>query len=180
MSDQPQASNLAETLGIQIYAVNPSTLPVSPNPPQNLDTHALPWVEIGIGIMFKVLSVNNSTGELAMLTRYPPGTQLPPHRHSGTVFAYTLQGRWRYLEHDFIAGPGHLAHEMAGSCHTLKVLDDNTEDMILLTYQSGDLITYDDQGNIWAIDDAQTQLANYLRMAKEQGIAVDEKLIVRW
>lgn len=64
--------------------------------------------------------------------------------------------------------------------HTLKVLDDNTEDMILLTYQSGDLITYDDQGNIRAIDDAQTQLANYLRMAKEQGIAVDEKLIVRW
>lgn len=180
MSDQQQDSQLAQSLGVQIYAVNPSTLPITGKAPLSVDTAALPWVDIGIGILFKVLSVNDSTGAHTMLTRYPPGTQLPPHRHSGNVFAYTLQGRWRYLEHDFIAGPGYIAHEMANSSHTLKVLDDNTEDMILLTYMTGDLITYDDQGNIWAIDDAQTQLANYLRMAKEQGIEVDEKLIARW
>lgn len=180
MTDPTQHSNLADSLGVQIYAVNPSTLPVTGRLPLSVDTDALPWVDIGIGILFKVLSVNDSTGAHAMLTRYPPGTQLPPHRHSGNVFAYTIQGRWRYLEHDFVAGPGFIAHEMANSCHTLKVLDDNTEDMILLTYMTGDLITYDDQGNIWAIDDAQTQLTNYLRMAKEQGITVDEKLIARW
>lgn len=180
MTHQAHDSQLADSLGIQIYAVNPSTLPVTGKAPIAIDTTALPWVEIGIGIQFKFLSINESTGAYTMLTRYPPGTQLPPHRHSGNVFAYTLQGRWRYLEHDFIAGPGHIAHEMANSSHTLKVLDDNTEDMILLTYMNGDLITYDEQGNIWAIDDAQTQLANYLRMAKEQGIAVDEGLIGRW
>jgi quercetin dioxygenase-like cupin family protein len=173
-------SDLAASLGLQIYAVNPSTLPVTPRPPQCVNTDKLPWVDIGIGIHFKVLSVNDSTGEHAMLTKYPPGTELPPHRHSGPVFVYTLQGQWTYLEHDFIAGPGYVAHEVANSAHTLKVPNDAKEDLILLTHMTGNLITYDGQGNIWAIDDAQTQLANYIRLAKEQGIELDESLILHW
>lgn len=33
---------------------------------------------------------------------------LSRHRHSGPVHAFTLRGRWRYLEHDRIATPGGL------------------------------------------------------------------------
>ncbi len=43
----------------------------------------------------------------------------------------------------------------------------------------GSLITYGDKGEIWAIDDAQTHLQRYLVLAKEQGLDVDETLIVR-
>jgi len=113
------------------------------------------------------------------LTKYPPGTQIPSHRHSGQVFVYTLQGTWGYLEHDFVAGPGSAVFETANSNHTLKVLDDSEEDLILLSLMDGNLITYDDEGNIWAIDDCQTQTLRYIELAKEQGLDVDESLIYR-
>jgi 2,4'-dihydroxyacetophenone dioxygenase len=161
---------------------NPAHLPQSPLSPAfvNPDAEGLPWVEIGMDIMFKYLSISQSTGTYTLLTKYPPGTQIPTHRHSGTVFAYTVQGKWTYLEDAFVATAGCVICEMPNSNHTLKVFDDSEEDMILLTHQSGDLITFDEDGEIMAIDDAQTHLAQYLMFAKYQELDVDESLIARY
>ncbi len=173
-------SELAKNLGVELYTVNPANLPQTPLGAVHANAELLPWVEIGIGIQFKVLSCCNKTGRYVILTKYPPGTQLPPHRHSGQVFGYTIQGKWGYVEHDFTATAGSIVHETANSHHTLKVHDDSPVELIFLALVEGNLITYDEQGNIWAIDDGQTQLEAYLRMAKEQGIEVDESLIARW
>ena len=124
--------------------------------------------------------LGNSSSVYSMLTKYPPGTQIPTHRHSGTVFGYTIQGKWTYLEDDFVATAGCVICEMPNSNHTLKVFDDSEEDMILLTHQTGDLITFDETGEIMAIDDAQTHLAQYLMFAKYQDLEVDESLIARY
>ena len=161
---------------------NPVHLPQSPLSPAfvNPDAEGLPWVEIGMDIMFKYLSISQSTGTYTLLTKYPPGTQIPTHRHSGTVFAYTVQGKWTYLEDDFVATVGCVICEMPNSNHTLKVFDDSEEDMILLTHQSGDLITFDEDCEIMAIDDAQTHLAQYVMFAKYQELDVDESLIARY
>jgi 2,4'-dihydroxyacetophenone dioxygenase len=91
-----------------------------------------------------------------------------------------VQGKWTYLEDDFVATAGCVICEMPNSNHTLKVFDDSEEDMILLTHQSGDLITFDEDGEIMAIDDAQTHLAQYLMFAKYQELDVDESLIARY
>lgn len=170
---------MAEESIVNIYSTNPGELAQTPLDPGVVDTEKLPWVHIGMDIMFKYVSCCNKTGRYTMLTKYPPGTQIPAHRHSGQVFAYTIQGKWGYLEHDFVAGPGSCIYETANSNHTLKVADDSEEDMILLSVMDGNLLTYDDEGNIWAIDDAQTQLVRYLALAKEQGLEVDESLIYR-
>ena len=167
---------------VLLPSANPLELPQSKLHPAfvNPSADGLPWVEIGMDIMFKYLSVNESTGAYTILTKYPPGTQIPTHRHSGTVFAYTLQGKWTYLEDDFVATAGCVICEMPNSNHTLKVFDDSPEDMILLTHQTGDLITFDDEGELMAIDDAQTHLAQYLMFAKYQELDVDESLIARY
>lgn len=164
---------------IDIYTTNPSQLAQSPLETGFVNPDKLPWVEIGMGIYFKVLSCCNKTGRYALLSKYSPGTQIPPHRHSGPVTAITLQGSWKYLEQEAVSKKGCIAFESANSNHTLKVLDDSEEDMVLLALIEGSLITYDEEGNIWAIDDAQTHLQRYLVLAKEQGHEVDESLIVR-
>ena len=166
---------------VLLPSANPLELPQSKLHPAFVNPNAdgLPWVEIGMDIMFKYLSVNESTGAYT-LTKYPPGTQIPTHRHSGTVFAYTIQGEWTYLEDDFVATAGCVICEMPNSNHTLKVFDDSPEEMILLTHQTGDLITFDDEGELMAIDDAQTHLAQYLMFAKYQDLNVDASLIARY
>jgi len=164
---------------INVYSTNPAELAQTPLEAGCVNPDKLPWVDIGMGIQFKVVSCCNKTGRYTLISKYPAGTQIPPHRHSGQVTAITLQGHWKYLEQDFIATPGCIAYETANSNHTLKVLDDSPDDMILLAIIEGSLITYDDSGNIWAIDDAQTHLQRYLVLAKEQGLTVNESLIVR-
>ena len=112
----------------------------------------------------------------------PVGAGAPPNHHAGeTESFYVIEGQLGFFidGEDFVAGPGACIFETANSNHTLKVLDDSPEDMILLSVMDGNLLTYDDEGNIWAIDDAQTQLTRYLALAAEQGLEVDESLIHR-
>jgi len=168
---------MSEQSSVNVYTTNPGELARTPEGAGFVNPELLPWVDIGIGIFFKVVSCCNHTGRYAILTKYPPGTIIPPHRHSGRVTAITVQGTWSYLEHDFVATPGCIAFETANSNHTLRVHDD--EEMILLAVIEGSLISYDDEGNIMAIDDAQTHLQRYLVLGAEQGLEIDESLIYR-
>ncbi len=39
------------------------------------------------------------------------------HRHEGQVFAYTISGRWGFLEHDWVATAGDWIYEAPGVAH---------------------------------------------------------------
>src|ERR1700759_3314276 len=41
------------------------------------------------------------------------------HYHPQQVFAYTISGKWGYLEHDWIATAGDWVYEAPGESHTL-------------------------------------------------------------
>src|SRR5205814_2531064 len=41
------------------------------------------------------------------------------HYHPHEVFAYTISGKWGYLEHDWIATAGSFVYEAPGESHTL-------------------------------------------------------------
>lgn len=149
--------------------VNITTLPETPLSSGHLNHNDLPWVDQGWGIEFKILRVNDDSGEWIIMNRFPPGTQLPTHRHSGAVTALTLQGRWGYLESDFTATAGSVVHEPANTSHTLKVLDDNSEPTVVFFVIQGSLVHYTPDGTIWGISDGHTMLAEYLRLGAEQG-----------
>lgn len=159
--------------------VNITTLPETPLESGHLNHNDFPWVDQGFGIEMKILRVSDSSGSWVIMNRFPPGTQLPTHRHSGAVTAITLQGKWGYLESDFTATEGSVIFEPANTSHTLKVADDIEEATIVFFTIEGSLTHYTEDGTIWGISDGHTQLAEYLRLAEDQGNPVNADLLLK-
>jgi hypothetical protein len=69
------------------------------------------------------------------------------HLHEGEVLAWTLEGRWGYLEYDEVATAGSFVYEPANTVHTINV----EEPFVALFHTTGRIIHFDDEGN--AIED---------------------------
>jgi 2,4'-dihydroxyacetophenone dioxygenase len=67
------------------------------------------------------------------------------HYHPHEVFAYTISGRWGYLEHDWVATAGDFVYETPGEGHTL-VAHEHSDPMRVLFIVKGPLIWLDQQG----------------------------------
>lgn len=68
------------------------------------------------------------------------------HYHPHEVFAYTISGKWGYLEHEWTATAGDFVYETPGEGHTL-VAYDHTEPMKVFFIVKGPLIWLDEEGN---------------------------------
>lgn len=88
-------------------------------------TDDLPFFDTGDGVDLQLLQVDLAEGLWVVRSRFRPGTTIQRHRHTGTVMAVTLAGRWVYLEYpDVVNEAGSYLFEPAGSVHTLHVPDD--------------------------------------------------------
>ncbi|MBU4612175.1 2,4'-dihydroxyacetophenone dioxygenase family protein [Achromobacter sp. GG226] len=67
------------------------------------------------------------------------------HYHPHEVFAFTLSGKWGYLEHDWIATRGDFVYETPGEGHTL-VAYEHEEPMRVFFIVKGPLIWLDEDG----------------------------------
>src|SRR6266496_151564 len=92
----------------------------------NLDEHG-PWVPYADGVWLQPCCFNVTSGGFSVVLKALPGAQLGVHYHIGTVRGYTIRGHWRYLEHDWVAGPGTFIYEPAGEAHTLVITKDSPE-----------------------------------------------------
>jgi len=68
------------------------------------------------------------------------------HYHPHQVFAYTISGKWGYLEHEWTATAGDFVYEPPGESHTL-VAYDSGEPMRVFFVVQGPLVWLDEQGN---------------------------------
>lgn len=68
------------------------------------------------------------------------------HYHPHEVFAYTISGKWSYLEHDWIATAGDFVYETPGEGHTL-VAHEHPDPMRAFFIVKGPLIWLDEKGN---------------------------------
>ncbi len=84
------------------------------------------------------------------------------HYHPHEVFAYTISGKWGYLEHDWTATAGDFVYETPGEGHTL-VAYESGEPMRTLFIVKGPLIWLDEKGE----PDGHFDVHDYLRMARE-------------
>ena len=73
------------------------------------------------------------------------------------VTGYVIKGRWRYLEHDWIAEEGSFVYEPPGEIHTLAVPDDCTE-MITFFNISGAMIYLDAHDKVIGYEDVWTKI----------------------
>jgi 2,4'-dihydroxyacetophenone dioxygenase len=157
---------IAATLGPQ------STVPTTV-----VDPEEFPWAMWMEGLHVKLLQVSEETATYTLLVRFAAGVQLPIHRHMGAVHAYTLQGRWRYLEYDWEATAGMVVYEPPGSTHTLRAEGiDGGETVVLFTMQGG-LVVFGPEGEYWAYEDAQTSKERYLMALEHQGETLPEGLL---
>ena len=67
------------------------------------------------------------------------------HYHPHEVFAYTISGKWGYLEHDWTATAGDFVYETPGEGHTL-VAYESDEPMRVHFNVTGPLIWLDENG----------------------------------
>ena len=83
------------------------------------------------------------------------------HYHPRQVFAYTISGKWGYLEHDWTATAGDFVYETPGEGHTLVAFE-HKDPMKVFFIVSGPLIWLDDKGESAGYFD----VFNYIDMCK--------------
>lgn len=138
----------------------------------DLDADQHLWVPQQEGVWFKPLVLSVSQGYYINLLRVRNSGVLSRHRHNGPVHAFTLRGRWRYLEHNWEAVPMSYAFEPPGETHTLVVPDDVPE-MITLFHVTGGYVYVDPDGKALGYEDVFTKLATARRHYEAIGLGAD-------
>jgi 2,4'-dihydroxyacetophenone dioxygenase len=141
-----------------------------------IDVERLPWIPFtpySAEVELKYVKLDPVRGEVIALLKSPAGIQMPRHHHSGTVIVHTLAGRWKYVEHDWVAGPGSVVFETAGSEHTPQALPDGGE-VVALNIVVGDLVYLDADDRVIAIENWKTALQRYLGFCREHGIEPED------
>jgi hypothetical protein len=133
---------------------------------------SLPWLPMGLGgeAQVKYFRCDPIRGELIALLKAPSTAKLPRHHHSGTVIIYTLKGKWKYKEHDWVAGPGSVVYETAASTHTPEALPEGGPEVVALNVISGDLVYYDESGKVIMVSNWRTALDHYLAHCRKEGV----------
>ena len=128
-----------------------------------IDAEALPWhpfLPYADNVFIKVLKVDPVRGEWITLLKAPADVALPKHHHSGTVMVYTISGEWRYLEHDWVAGPGSFVFETAASQHTPVGV--GKDEIVTLNIVVGDWSLLGPDNQVLAIENWKSVVKRYL------------------
>ncbi|MDR5818370.1 MULTISPECIES: 2,4'-dihydroxyacetophenone dioxygenase family protein [unclassified Caballeronia] len=135
----------------------------------------LPWVPFtpySERVLVKYFKLDPVRGEVIALMKAPPRGEMPRHRHTGTVIVHTVQGRWKYREHDWIAAPGSIVYETAGSSHTPEALADDAaqDDIVTLNIIQGELLFVNERGQVLASENWKTGWDRYAAYCQANGI----------
>ena len=130
------------------------------------------WVPQAKDVWFRPLLLNTVTGGWCNLLRVRKSGVLSRHRHPMVVVGYVIKGRWRYLEHDWIAEEGSFVYEPPGEIHTLTVPADCPE-MITFFSIGGAMIYLDDADRAIGYEDVFTKLEMCRRHYAAVGLGAD-------
>jgi 2,4'-dihydroxyacetophenone dioxygenase len=131
--------------------------------------HELPFVAYQEGVVFQLLHVDIEAGLWVIRVRFQPGCTIQRHKHTGEVFAFTIQGAWKYLEYPEVNTAGSYLFEPAGSVHTLHVPESNQEITDAWFAIRGANLNLDEHGNVESVVDAAAALQIYLDRCRAEG-----------
>ncbi len=115
------------------------------------------WVPQAENVWFRPLCLNRSQGYWVNLLRVRRAGVLSRHRHPQPVHGFVLRGRWRYLEHDWVAEAGDYVFEPPGETHTLIVPED-VEEMVTLFQVNGVMAYVNPWGRQTGYEDVFTKI----------------------
>jgi len=127
------------------------------------------WVPQAPDVWFRPLLLNTVAGGWCNLLRVRRAGILSRHRHPMMVVGYVIKGRWKYLEHDWVAETGSFVYEPPGEIHTLTVPDDCAE-MITFFNIAGAMIYVDEHGRQSGYEDVWTKIEMCRRHYAQNGL----------
>lgn len=130
------------------------------------------WVPLSPERWSRPLCLNASQGYWMHLLRVRGGGFLSRHRHPAPVHGFVIKGTWRYLEHDWVAGPGSYLFEPPGEIHTL-VVDDDCDEMITLFHNTGAIIYCDEDGKATGSTDVFDRIDACRKHFEDVGLGAD-------
>ncbi|PDT27883.1 cupin [Rhizobium sp. L9] len=130
------------------------------------------WVPQAPDVWFRPLMLNTLQGAWCNLLRVRRAGILSRHRHPAPVHGYVIKGRWRYLEHDWMATEGAYVFEPPGETHTLTVPDD-VEEMITFFNISGCMYYVDENGDHTGFEDVFTKIDMCAAHYQKVGLGAD-------
>ena len=149
---------------------NPAALPFEAVA-RHVGLDDVPWIANPAhpGAEMRLLQADLEAGLCVMAGRLPGGLRVNTHRHIGSVHMFTLSGAWKYLEHEYVNRAGSYLYEPPGSVHTLWVLPENrtTETLTVIHGQTEYL---DDDGEVIAVTNAETNLQSYFEGCEQAGV----------
>ncbi|TDN58677.1 2,4'-dihydroxyacetophenone dioxygenase family protein [Paraburkholderia sp. BL10I2N1] len=136
---------------------------------QDADIPWVPFSPYSDQVFVKYFKLDPIRGETIALLKAPATGQMPQHHHTGTVIVYTVQGRWKYREHEWIASTGSVVYEVAGSSHTPQALPGD-EDIVTLNIIQGELLFLDERKQVIAIENWRSGWDRYAAYCAANGI----------
>jgi quercetin dioxygenase-like cupin family protein len=115
------------------------------------------WVPQAPDVWFRPLLFNTVNGGWCNLLRVRRSGILSRHRHPMLVVGYVIKGRWRYLEHEWVAEEGSFVYEPPGETHTLFVPEDCAE-MVTFFNIAGAMIYLDESGRQTGYEDVFSKI----------------------
>jgi 2,4'-dihydroxyacetophenone dioxygenase len=128
-------------------------------------------VPSGPGRWNRPLCLNVSQDYWVHFTKVTQAGVVSRHRHPAPVHGFVLEGRWRYLERDWVATAGSYLFEPPGDVHTLVV--DEGDYMITLFHNTGALLYCDEQGRTVGSTDVFDRVAAARKHFESVGLGSD-------
>jgi len=113
------------------------------------------WIPLNDEVQVHPLMFDITRGGWVNLLKVVPNGRLACHVHPNPVHAYTLQGSWGYLEHDWTARAGDYVYEPPGEVHTLIV---GPEGMVGMFNTTGSVIYVTPDGTPTGYDTVHTRI----------------------
>lgn len=133
-----------------------------------------PWVPFGDNAALRHLAFDVRNNIFSNVLWVKSAGVIGTHKHRGTVVMVCLEGTARYLEYDWVAGPGSFIYETPGLIHTL--VSDNATGVKLFGWLQGPIEFYDDRGNFTQTLDVWWFINHYETYCKRNGIPINREL----
>jgi hypothetical protein len=138
------------------------------------DEKESPWVPFGSNAAIRHLAFDVRRNTYSNILWIKSGGVVGTHRHRGTVVMVCLEGSARYLEYEWVAGPGDFIYETPGLTHTL--VSDHPQGVKLFGWLEGSTDFFDENGGFIETLDIWWYINHYESYCREHGLAVNEQL----
>jgi 2,4'-dihydroxyacetophenone dioxygenase len=153
------------------HALKPDALPevYLPKVATDEDRYYVPFTET---VGSRPLWINVKDNSWSDILRAEQPGLVNRHYHPHEVFAYTISGKWGYLEHEWVATAGDFVYEPPGEGHTL-VSYDSDEAMKVFFIVKGPLAWLDESGKVVDLFDVHDYIAMCRSHYEAVGLGVD-------